>query len=91
MQIKPQQPTLKNRRNATCPEYLSEFAKDVTPASGQPPAGLLKSVNVAPQWEQQQDGAETVRLCSSAAACHAESLSALPFLLTARSEGLFRW
>ena len=65
MQIKPQQPTLKSRRNATCPEYLSEFAKEVTTASNQPPAGLLKSVNVAPQWEQQQQAAEKVCLCSS--------------------------
>ena len=84
MQIKPQQPTLKNRRNATCPEYLSEFAKDVTPASDQPPAGLLKSVKVAPQWDQQHQGADKVSLCSSAAARPAGSLSALPFLPTAR-------
>ena len=77
MQIKPQQPTLKNRRNATCPEYLSEFAKEVTPASGQPPAGLLRSVNAAPQWEQQQRGAENVSFGSSAAACHAGYLSCI--------------
>ena len=85
MQIKPQQPTLKSRRNATCPEYLSEFAKEVTPASNKPPAGLLKSVNVAPQWEQQQ-AAEKVWLCSSGCACPAGSLPASPFLQTARSE-----